>query len=332
MNGFARISILVAAACVAVAAPARGDTTASTGPGSAVVRIDRTAIFDALNADGIALSDYTEGQLFLGVDGDSLVGFDPYHGTDGAAPTFEYPDNGSYGWVTIRTTDSKRIFGLEFLYANGWTTGDSTWPWGNDQGYVEWQTWLGGKMVSSGTIGGSGQVLPMGTVIGFYDPAGFDELLVRCRIATSADPDLQALILDNVNVQLEASASWSNYGSGWAGAQGVPTITPSANPVLGTSISIAISNSTGTTTTDGLVLIGATEANVPTTKDGTLLVDPYLFLPVLLPPAGLTLDGVLPAYDPALCGIELDLQAIELDGQASRGVSFTPGLRLVLGV
>jgi hypothetical protein len=39
-------------------------------------------------------------------------------------------------------------------------------------------------------------------VLGFFDPAGFDQLQVKCRIANSSPPDYQALALDNVNVML----------------------------------------------------------------------------------------------------------------------------------
>ena len=55
-------------------------------------------------------------------------------------------------------------------------------------------------MVSSGTIGGS-PLLEMGTILGFSDSAGFDQLLVRSTIASSGNPNLQAIALDNLQVQ-----------------------------------------------------------------------------------------------------------------------------------
>ena len=332
-----RISRLLAMTAGGLAAVALGDaafaqTTTSFGAGSAVARVDRSADFDPIDADGIALSDYTEGSLFIGVDGDSLTGFDPYHGTNGTAPTFEFPFGGSYGWVAIHATDGLPIFAVEFTYANGWTTGDATWPWGDNLAYVEWETWKGGARVSSGTIGGGGLVIDMGTVIGFQDPSGFDELLVRCKIASSADPDLQALVVDHLSVQLwDAAASWANYGAGWAGKLGVPTITPNANPVLGTSIDVTISNSYGAAT-PGLVIVGVTEMNLTTGRGGTLLVDPLFFMLESFPAAGFVLSGTLPPYDPAFVGVEVDLQALELDPWATKGYSFTPGLKLILGV
>jgi hypothetical protein len=64
---------------------------------------------------------------------------------------------------------------------------------------VEWRTLNNGVAVSSGQIGPS-PTLPVGTVLGFYDSVGFDQLLVRCRIENSASPNLQALAMDNLVV------------------------------------------------------------------------------------------------------------------------------------
>jgi hypothetical protein len=45
-------------------------------------------------------------------------------------------------------------------------------------------------------------IMEMGTILGFFDPAGFDRLLLRCTSAASGDPNLQALALDNLRVDL----------------------------------------------------------------------------------------------------------------------------------
>jgi hypothetical protein len=322
---------IVVATCVASGDRLFADTTPSFGAGSAGKRVDRTATFDALNQNGIPISDYTEGLLFLGVDGDSQVDFDPFHGVDGMAPTFEFPTAGSYGWVTINATDGKSLRAVEFMYGNGWTTGSGAYPWGNNLAYLEWQTWLGGKLVSSGTIGGSGQVIEMGTIIGFHDDAGFDQLLVRCKIATSVDPDLQALALDNVNVEMsEQPALWWNYGAGWPGLLGVPGFVASNPPVLGGGLDLSIDNSAPYATV-GLMLIGSGETSLPTKFGGSVVVGlPWTMVPLDLPRGKLDLAGFLPD-DPTLSGTELDLQCLEFDPFASGKLSFTPGLALLLG-
>jgi hypothetical protein len=126
-----------------------------------------------------------------------------------------------------------------------------------------------------------------------------------------------------------AVASWRNYGNGWSGALGIPAITSGSPPAIGTSVSLTIDNSAGVAT-PGLILVGVSQAFIPTNKGGTLLVDPLLFVPISLPAGSLTITGSI-RNDPSLCGINVDLQALELDAGASNGLSFTAGLDLFLG-
>ena len=202
--------LLVGAACMVLCSQVNADTTQTSGAGSAVTRVDRSATFDALNygTNGFHLDNFTEDSLSITTSGNSWVGdgitdFDPFHGANGSNRTFYFPFEGNEDWVTIQTVDAFKIYALEYMYGNGWTTGDiyGPYPWGNHDAIVEWQTWNGDTMGSAGTIGGT-PLLEMGTILGFYDPAGFDRLLVRCTIASSGNPNLQALALDNLNVQL----------------------------------------------------------------------------------------------------------------------------------
>jgi hypothetical protein len=137
--------------------------------------------------------------------------------------------------------------------------------------------------------------------------------------------------VSDVFLRDSCDAGWSNYGAGWPGTLGVPSLTASAPPVFGTTITILLTDSTGVGTS-GLMMIGLSRANVPTGKGGTILVAPLFVLGVPVPAGGLPLSGTLPPYDPNLCGVAIDLQAIELDAGASKGLSFTQGLELILGV
>src|SRR5262249_2414285 len=83
--------------------------------------------------------------------------------------------------------------------------------------------------------------------------------------------------------------------------------------------------------TGGFLLAGFRSANLPTAWGGTLLVRPALVSGLLLPAAGLSLRAPIPCDD-VLCGLALFAQLVEVDRGASRGVSFTPGLELNLGV
>jgi hypothetical protein len=133
----------------------------------------------------------------------------------------------------------------------------------------------------------------------------------------------------NVEVWTTAVARWNNYDTGYPGTLGVPTFTARNDPVVGGHLDLDLSNSLGATTA-GLIVIGVSQASIPTGKGGRLLVDPLLFLAVSVPATGLTLSGSVP-NDPALYGFDLDLQALELDVGAPLGLSFTPGLDLTFG-
>jgi hypothetical protein len=125
------------------------------------------------------------------------------------------------------------------------------------------------------------------------------------------------------------AASWSNYGSGFSGTNGVPALTAQQNPVLGSTITIDVANSYANPTI-GLVLIGYQRALIPSVWGGDLLVDPSLVLPVTFSYGFDSLSGSIPD-DISQCGLAYDLQAIESDPGAAKGVSFTQGLELVLG-
>jgi VCBS repeat protein/FG-GAP repeat protein len=119
------------------------------------------------------------------------------------------------------------------------------------------------------------------------------------------------------------------YGAGWPGKNGVPSLYTWENPVVGGPLDVYVGNSLGSRTI-ALLFVGLAEANIPTGKGGTLLVDPALYLTVPVDAAGTTLSGQLP-NDPSLYFADLYLQAIESDPYASRGTSFTAGLHLRFG-
>jgi hypothetical protein len=91
-------------------------TIQTLGADSAVTAVDRAATFSSITSNGIPLSDYIEGQLFIGANADSLVGYDSFGGK-GSDPYFYCLEGGSMGGavdscVRISTTDSTKIFGV----------------------------------------------------------------------------------------------------------------------------------------------------------------------------------------------------------------------------
>lgn len=130
-------------------------------------------------------------------------------------------------------------------------------------------------------------------------------------------------------VPLTHHAAWSNYGSGLAGTHGVPFFTSQQNPVLGTTITLDLGNSYGQPTT-GLVVLGFQPASLHTGLGGDLLLIPALLVPVSFSYGADSFDWSIPDV-PSLYGLEVDLQAVEVDPGAVKGVSFTQGLQLLLG-
>lgn len=183
-------------------------TVSMAGAGTAVSVVDLAATFDSLTATNQReLGNYTEGGLRVttgnqswGADPPLAAKLDPFQGAGAPDRAFfcvawENPE-----WTSIRTTNHAVIHGVEFMYGNGWTTGDiyGPYPWGNANAVLEWQTWRNGTNVSAGSV----PYLPMGSIAGFYDPSGFDELWLKATIANAANTNDNALALDNLSVML----------------------------------------------------------------------------------------------------------------------------------
>ncbi len=124
-------------------------------------------------------------------------------------------------------------------------------------------------------------------------------------------------------------ASWSNYGTGFPGANGIPTLTVQAPPILGTTLHVDVGSSASNTTL-AVLLVGLSQISVPMAKGGDLLVLPLLSLSLSLPPSGLTIDEDIDS-DPSLCAFELYVQTLVADPGAAKKQSASAGLKLVLG-
>jgi len=92
---------------------------------------------------------------------------------------------------------------------------------------------------------------------------------------------------------------------------------------------VDLSNSQGGLTV-GALFVGFARASVDSNWGGDLLHVPAITTLVALPPNGLLLTGAIP-NDERLDGVIVDLQVIDLDPDAAKGVSFTPGLERLPG-
>jgi cold shock CspA family protein len=132
-----------------------------------------------------------------------------------------------------------------------------------------------------------------------------------------------------VHTRCMVDATWTNYGQGFPGTNGIPAFTSEGDPVLGGSVTLDLGNSYGKISV-GLTVLGFQQASIHSSLGGDLLVQPFSTFLVGLAPSGSTITGTLPDND-LFCGDEVDLQALEIDPGAAKGVSFTQGLELILG-
>ena len=128
---------------------------------------------------------------------------------------------------------------------------------------------------------------------------------------------------------VSSPATVSNYGAGHPGTTGIPSLTSSAAPVLGTTPNLLVGNSAGASTI-AVIFFGDTPISAPTPWRGTALVFPFTSIAGVIAPGGSPFPLAIPP-DSALCGYTLYMQAIVFDAGASQGIAFTPGLVYVLG-
>jgi uncharacterized repeat protein (TIGR03803 family) len=286
---------------------------------------DGTGFAVLQNFDGAATGASPEAELMQGTDG-ALYGTAYYGGSNGYGTLFKLKPDGTGFTVLLNfdnaTTGAKPLAGV-IQGTDGALYGTANSGGSNDTGTVF-------KLNPDGT--GFAVLLNCdGSTTGAYPRAapmqGTDGNLYGTT-GGGGDFDLGIVF----RLVMDCTASWSNYGAGFAGTHGVPDFTSSANPVLGTTITFAIDNSLGSDTV-AFLIAGLNRAAFPF-KQGTVLVDPFrdwlLVLPLSIPAPGLSLDVGIPD-DESLCGLRFDSQVLEIDSGAAQGVSFTSGLELVLG-
>jgi hypothetical protein len=136
---------------VLIAPSAQAGVTQTLGFGSAVESADRHANFDSLK-EGSLLRGYTENGLIIDQVGpcDACWG---YHYDGSREPT------------TISAADGQKLVALEF-----WAHSGSQAIW---QSFFYWEAHGDGAIVGAGVF-----VAPAHSIVGFFDPEGFDDLQI----------------------------------------------------------------------------------------------------------------------------------------------------------
>ncbi len=136
--------------------------------------------------------------------------------------------------------------------------------------------------------------------------------------------------MGGVEVWLTCVRSWSNYGFGWPGTQGIPSLTLDKPPWFDADVTLHVDNSLGYATL-GFLGLGLTEASIPTNFGGTLLLIPDEVHPLAIPAGGLDMPATLAPPDPVWCHLTVHGQVFMLDHNATHGWSMTPGIKIKLG-
>ena len=127
----------------------------------------------------------------------------------------------------------------------------------------------------------------------------------------------------------DCTARTRNYGAGFPGTNGFPTLVAMSNPLLGAAVDIVANTAANSTQAAGLQF-GFAPINVPTPFGGSLLVSVAFASLVQLTPAGFTRTLNIP-NQPAVCGSSIYAQLLHLDPGAAFGIAFSDGLELIVG-
>ena len=159
--------------------------------GGTVTAPDRTATFSTLTINGTSLASYSEDMLSITVNDDLFTNFNAFAPGDTRTTGFHYGTGGNTDFVTIKGTDDATFTAMDFLLGDGFV--------GTALTNLRWATLL------NGTITGSGlqNALVKGSVVGWTDVGGFDELRVAAgRDANLSFGNFQAIALDDVRAQM----------------------------------------------------------------------------------------------------------------------------------
>ena len=154
--------------------------------------------------------------------------------------------------------------------------------------------------------------------------------LQLAAITGAAEGSVSDVCFDNVSVTVtRLSASWANYGMGWPGTNGVPTLELDAVPALGQTVNVLMGSSSGATA-PALLFFGDEQTATATAVGGTLLTNLVAVFPVTVAAGGDSVSFTVPSKG-TLCGAEIYGQLFQADMGASAGFSFSRGLRVILG-
>jgi hypothetical protein len=247
---------------------------------------------------------------------------------------FAVPPPVSPGSVQMMVVNGSTAPNLRVWYQNVAVTAGTTYQlqlWGctavaGGPAILQWQI--------QGTLIGSPFVLPtvtqqwvQNTATWTASATGTVEIAIR-NLNTARYPN--DFYIDDV-AMTGCVACWTNYGDGFPGAIGVPSIYLTGVPSLGLQVNIQMVT-VRASAEFAIVVLGFASQSVPTPFGGTLLVQPMSTVGAALPamPAPFGLPLSIPPLA-ALVGTHVYAQFAHTDATAAQGWAFSRGLDLVVG-
>jgi hypothetical protein len=174
-----------------------GTVTVFMNSTGAVASADRSATFDSVTT-GTSLTSYSEDGLLFSIPGaTAFEGFTP--APAGFSGNFFYPSGGSLNPLTITTTDSALLYGIQFFLGSGFSSQDpagALLP-------IAYQLSLGVNVLGSGTF--DAVQTSTGYLVGFRDPSGFGTLTItNCGVDPCTLGSVNAIAIDNVTADITA--------------------------------------------------------------------------------------------------------------------------------
>lgn len=166
------------------ASSAQATVTQTQGFGSAVKAVDRHASFDTL-VQGSPIAGYTENGLVIDLPGPCFCSGYFYENAGSAVPT------------TISAADGQKLVALEFSVNRSSEFSYKT--------IVYWEAHAGGATVGSGIV-----LVPSNSIIGFFDPAGFDELQIAAQFYLADAQGIAALGFANAGPNIRNGLAIDN--------------------------------------------------------------------------------------------------------------------------
>ena len=158
-----------------------GSLIYTTGDGSAVSSIDRIATFDAISG---SLSNYTEDGINIFVNDTHCCFSGGYYVSDGYDA-----GNVTDSLYRIFAADSAMFFGAEILLQD--------WGYGTTFNTFVWQTYRSGILTGTNTF----TTPSSGTIMGWSDTSGFDELRIGTFLGSK-----NALWFDDLKIQTTSTS------------------------------------------------------------------------------------------------------------------------------